>query len=332
MLPSSAARSRVIWAFAFIALVAVSIVHLASGTSVWLGPSTLAKALFGQGDPGTVVIVQSIRAPRLVACWLSGAILGGIGAVFQAVFRNPLAEPYVVGVSSGAALGGVTVVLAGFASAASGLGLMGGALVGGLLLLALVLAIGRTRVDPMHLLLAGVALGAMISGLVTVMLVTGGQDTNRVVGWLFGATDRAMPTQLYVIAAAGVLGLAWILRNARKLDALALGDTDAHSLGLSVAVWRGRFLGVGSVLTSLVVGAVGVIGFVGLIAPHAARRLTPGDSRATILAATVLGAFLLTAADLIAQRATGVIAVPVGAMTAILGAPLMVGLLRRSAL
>lgn len=331
--PGNRIRS-VVGALAFVLLPLV--LHVAIGSSVWLSPASLLRALVAGpngADESLAAIVWTLRLPRALTCVLTGAILGSCGAVFQVVFRNPLAEPYVVGVSSGAAAGGAIATVVGFSTALGGLGLMVSAVLGGLFTFALVLAIARAGKlrSLTGLLLAGVVVGALIGGLLTVVLIVAGQDSNRVLMWLFGSTSSARWGSVAWLVVASAAMLAVFLFYARALNALALGSEAAASLGVNVERARGHLLFAGCAAASCAVGATGIIGFLGLVAPHIARQAAGPDARLAVPLSGLIGGALLLLADILAQRVAGVIELPVGAVTAVLGAPMLLVLLRRFA-
>jgi iron complex transport system permease protein len=320
-----------LWVIAALAGLALAL-HIGVGSAVLAHPAEVLRAILqgpGADDPLSS-IVWDIRMPRAIGCALVGALLGAVGAAFQALFRNPLAEPYVIGVSSGAAAGGVLALVAGFGAMAAGLGLMGAAFLGGLGALLLVMSFARRRgvLSVPRLLLAGVVIGAMLAALTTLILLAGGEDANRVLRWLLGSTTPMFWNR--IVFMLGVLAIGgWVLYVAgRHLNAYSIGEEHARLLGVDTARLVRRTLVAGTAMAAVAVGATGIIGFLGLVAPHLARRIVGADARATLPAATLTGAALLLAADLVAQRAVPGVEVPVGAVTAILGAPALVILLR----
>lgn len=308
---------------AALAMVFAFLAHLALGGSLWYPPTEVARALFGQGSPETLTVVLELRMPRALAALGVGLGLGATGAAFQALFRNPLAEPYVVGVSSGAAVGGTLMILLGWAGAA---GTMVGSVAGGILVLVAVLALAQ-RGD--RVVVAGIVAASALSGLLTANLVAAGEDSNQVLRWLLGSTtpmDYARAGTVTVAAVVGGLVLWW---NGRQLNALKTGEQSAERLGVDVVRATRTVVGVGGTLASLAVGAAGIVGFVGLAAPHIARGLVGHDERRALPTSACLGAVLLLLADVVAQRALPVGELPLGAVTAVLGAPVVYVLLRR---
>ncbi|RYG33343.1 iron ABC transporter permease, partial [bacterium] len=211
-------------------------VHLASGSSGMLSIGQVLSELFrGPGHEGTAnAIVWDIRLPRLLVAGLSGVSLGAVGATFQALFRNPLADPYVVGVSSGAAVGSALAVSLGFGAASFGLGVVGAGLVTGLASLGLVRALAYRRgvVEMATLLLAGVTVSALLSALLSLILLLAGQDSGRVLAFLLGHTSDANWPRALALLPFALFGTLWLSRQGKRLNALAMGETTARRLGV----------------------------------------------------------------------------------------------------
>ena len=264
---------------------------------------------------------------------LVGALLGATGSAFQALLRNPLADPFVLGVSGGAAVGGSAALALGFAS---GLATVAPGFVGGMLALALVygLATRRGVVDASGLILGGSVVGSLLSSVLTLVLLGAGKDTNVVLYWLLGSTVDADWPRAALLLGALLLGLPTLVLQSRRLNALALGHDAARRLGADPVVLTRTVLLAGGLMTAATVGTVGIVGFLGLVAPHLARRALGVDWRWSLPGAALVGSLLLVLADLVAQRLlpafgrTG-LELPVGAVTSLLGAPTLLALLRR---
>lgn len=314
-----------------VAALAVLLARIGSGTT-WIAPSDVLREIF-QGDTGERlnVIVWRIRLPESLTCVLVGAILGMVGSAFQALFRNPLADPYIVGVSSGAAVGGAVALVAGIGAAWAGLGMMACAFGGGLFALLAVFQLARRRgvVDVTALLLAGVVLGALLSAVLMLVLLASGRDTNQVLRWLMGSTSPAHWNRVALLAGALAVGGLALVRETRALNAFAVEETSAQRLGVDTEHLKRTVLLAGTAMTAVAVGSVGIIGFLGLVSPHIARRLTGVDWRWSMMASGLVGAALLAAADIVARRATPD-GIPVGIVTALLGAPFLIVLMRRA--
>jgi iron complex transport system permease protein len=293
--------------------------YIALGGSVPLSLVEVVRQLFlgDTGEAGPNAILWRVRLPRAVACGLVGAMLGAVGCSFQALFRNPLADPYVVGVSSGAAVGGTLAVLLGWEQ---GLAQPALAFVFGLGALGLVMAIGRKAGSgSSSLLLAGVVTGAMLAAWVTLNLSLAGQDSGRVLRWLLGSTTPMFWDRVAWLAVVCV---------SRKLNAVAVSEFMAARQGVDTARVGRIVLIVGAAMVAATVGMVGMIGFVGLVAPHIARRIFGSDLRTTLPGSALIGALLLMAADVAAQRIQPGTELPLGAVTAVLGAPFLLVLLK----
>lgn len=282
-------------------------------------------------------IVWDTRLPRAVMCLLIGALLGVVGSAFQALLRNPLADPYIIGVSSGAAVGGSLALVLGIGTFAGGLGMDLAGFVTGLLTLAFVYALSRRRgvVDVRTLLLAGVVTGSLLSALQSLILLACGKDENQILRWLLGNTAMATWPKTAMLSVALIVGASVLMRQSRKLNAFALGGETAQRLGVDVPHLTRIVLVCGAAMTAAAVGAAGIVGFVGLVAPHIARRLMGVDWRWSLPGSLFIGSGLLLASDLIAQRAlstlTGTVGleIPVGVVTALVGAPSLLILLRQ---
>ncbi|MEW2577288.1 FecCD family ABC transporter permease [Streptomyces syringium] len=298
---------------------------------VW---SAVARGVSGgEPVPGTQdLIVWQLRVPRALLAAVVGAGLGLVGTAVQALVRNPLADPYLLGISSGASLGAVAaIVLGAGAGGLLGLGLSSAAFAGALASFALVWAMARRGggFSPLRLVLAGVGIGQFLSGFTHYLVLQAGDDqqTHGVLFWLMGSLGGAQWSGLALPAAAVLLALAALLARARALNALLMGDETAASLGVEVARLRRELFVVTSVLTGVLVSVSGAIGFVGLMVPHACRMVVGGDHRRLLPVAALFGAVLLVVVDLVARTALPDQELPVGVVTALIGAPTLLYLL-----
>jgi len=302
--------------------------------AVGLGPGEIAGALVGRGEPAAVTIVRELRLPRGVLAALVGGALALAGAVFQALLRNPLADPYVLGVSSGAGVGAVVTIALGLA-AASRWAIPAGALVGALGAIVLVLRIGTSvgrRPDVRILLLAGVVAGTFFNACILLVLSLVEIEAFRAaMFWMMGGLAGATWWNVGLLAAVTVPAGAAVVALARPFDLLAVGEESAETLGTPVpAVQRGAYLAA-SLLTAGAVVVAGGIGFVGLIVPHAVRMAWGGDHRFLLPAAFLAGAAFLPLADAVARLALAPSELPLGVVTAFVGVPFFLVLLRRQA-
>ncbi|GHF38130.1 ABC transporter permease [Streptomyces mashuensis] len=300
---------------------------------VW---SAVVRGVSGQdAAPGTQdLIVWRLRVPRALLAAVVGAGLGLVGTAAQALVRNPLADPYLLGISSGASLGAVAALVLGLgAGGALGLGLSAAAFAGALASFALVWAVARRGggFRPLRLVLAGVGIGQFLSGFTHYLVLQAGdeQQTHSALFWLMGSLGGAQWATLALPSAAVVLGALALQAKARALNALLMGDETAAALGVDVARLRRVLFVVTSLLTGVLVSVSGAIGFVGLMVPHACRMVVGGDHRRLLPVAGLFGAVLLVVVDLVARTALTDQELPVGVVTSLIGAPALLYLLDR---
>jgi iron complex transport system permease protein len=286
----------------------------------------------GSAERPSAEIVWQIRLPRVVLAALVGAGLASAGALLQALLHNPLADPYVLGISGGAALGGVLALALGLGAGIAAFSVPVFAFAGALASTALLWAIaGAGGRAPAHsLLLTGVVFNAFASSLI--VFATSIADLSRVTGvflWLIGSIRLVEPWQLGGVAALLALGLGVGLYHAHALNLLSQGDEVATHLGADVPRARRALLLAASLMIGASVAVSGLIGFVGLIAPHLLRMLRGADHRWLVPASALLGAAFLALADSLARTLLAPNELPVGALTALVGGPLFLVLLRR---
>lgn len=311
---------------------AAAVVDLLVGRARLPVGDVLDALLRGEGSPTTVDIVRLDRAPRVALGLAVGAALAVAGTLFQALLRNPLADPYIVGVGPGALLGAAVAgalglagrTVAGLSAAAAG------AFVGAVAAAALVLGVAgrRGRDAGPRLLLAGVAVGAFVTAVATWALYVENESWQDAVRWLLGSLAFADGPRVRLAAGATLLLLALAWRWARDLDALALGEESARLSGVDVGRVVTGLAAAACLLVAAAVATAGLVGFVGLVVPHAARRLVGPTHRGLLPVAALLGGGLLVLADAAARSART--EVPVGVVTALLGAPVFAVLLRRA--
>ncbi|ESP89859.1 vitamin B12 ABC transporter permease BtuC [Candidatus Halobonum tyrrellensis] len=272
-------------------------------------------------------IVMRVRLPRILLGALVGTALAAAGTVMQGFFRNPMADPSIVGVSSGAAVGAVFAIVSPLALP-FGLGLQGaafaGALAAGFGVYLIATRDGRTPVAT--LLLAGVAVQTLLGAAVSFLLLRSGESMRRIVYWLMGHLDGASWGDVTGLALVVPVLVVVLFAYARDLNVLLLGESDAGALGVNVARSKRGLLAVSSVLTAAAVAVSGVIGFVGLVVPHALRLVVGPDHRILLPTSALAGGSFLVAADTLAR--SGAAEVPVGIVTAAAGAPFFLYLLR----
>ncbi|MDP2786729.1 MAG: iron ABC transporter permease [Pseudomonadota bacterium] len=320
-------RALLVLALLAIAAAASLLLSLAVG-SVALSPGAVWAALCGEGDGMAVEVVRSLRLPRALSAFACGGLLALAGALMQVLLRNPLADPYVLGISGGAAVGALAAMLLGMSA---NLGLEAAAFVGALAAMWLVfgLARGDGSWTQTRLLLTGVIVAAGCGAAVALMLsLAPEQQLRGMLFWLMGdASQAGEPMPVLLILAAGLLVAMFF---ARELNLLTRGPLLAATLGANVARLRLVLYFLASLLTAAAVTSVGSIGFVGLVVPHLVRLALGNDQRLLLPAATLAGAALLTLADTLARTVIAPQQLPVGVLTALLGVPVFLFLLARA--
>lgn len=297
-----------------------------------LSPAELWSALARADEGPARAILLSVRLPRVVAGALVGASLGVSGALFQALLRNPLAEPYLLGVQAGAALGAVSAITFGL-SAFGSLTLPLAAFGGGLLAIAVVFRVawGVGRLDTRILLLAGVVASAFFAACVMLLLTfASARSLQAAIFWTMGSLGEASWRGAAVLAAYALPAAAVAAGLGRHLDALALGEETAAHLGTEVERVKRLAYALASFLAAAAVSVAGVIGFVGLVVPHAVRLVWGAQHRRLVPLSFLGGAALLVAADTAARTAAAPLEIPVGVVMAFVGVPFFLFLLRRS--
>ncbi|MFF7178238.1 iron chelate uptake ABC transporter family permease subunit [Streptomyces sp. NPDC008121] len=279
-------------------------------------------------------IVLDVRAPRVLLGAVTGAGLAVVGAAMQALVRNPLAEPYLLGVSSGASLGAVAVIVFGV-SLFGPVSLSVAAFAGALLTLLLVYTTARSggRITSVRLVLSGVAFASVLTAVMDVLLLTSdrGNEARAVLAWTLGGLGGVQWATLWLPGAALALGVAVLLTRARSLNLLLAGEEAASTMGLDVARFRARTFVLLSLVTGVLVAAAGPIGFVGLMMPHTVRLFVGGDHRRVLPTAALGGAVFLIWADIAARTVAAPMEIPVGVLTALCGGPFFLWLMRRDA-
>jgi iron complex transport system permease protein len=302
--------------------VAVCLASLLNGGSGISGRQAIA-ALLGAGDEVARNVMMEVRLPRLLAAFGVGGLLALAGVLLQALFRNPLADSYVLGVSGGAAVGALLAMIAG----AAAVGVQSASVAGALAAVAVVYLLARGG-GTSRLLLTGVVTASACGAFVSVLLAVA--DSGRLRGmvfWLAGDLGWALSPWSSVLAA--MLAAALALLIARPLNVLAAGELRARSVGLQIEVWRVVLFIACATLTAIAVISAGTVGFVGLITPHAIRlSFRTSDHRVVAPASVILGGTILAAADLVARTVASPRQLPVGAIMALVGAPIFIALLR----
>jgi iron complex transport system permease protein len=320
-------------------LVAAVLVAVGVG-AVWIAPTTTIRLVawkVGLADPPSGVppfveiILFQLRIPRVLLAVVVGSALATAGAVFQALFRNPLADPAIIGVSSGAALGAVVAMLLTGGAFAGGLVIPAAAFLGALATGLLVYRLARLgpAVQVATLLLAGIAVAALLSAVMALLLTYSGERIRSIYFWLLGGLSARSWESLAAAAPLALLGVAAALSTSGHLNLMALGEERAAQLGLEVERFKRTALATGALLAGAAVAVAGVIGFVGLMTPHLLRLVLGADHRRLLPASVLGGALFMVLADLAARTVRAPEEIPVGAVTALLGGPFFLYLLRR---
>lgn len=277
-------------------------------------------------DPIHENIILSIRLPRVWLAIITGMALSVVGVVLQALLRNPLADPYIIGVSSGAALGATLAIAPGLISLISPLGFLGAVIT-----MFLVYNLAKTghKIPTYTLLLAGVIVGAFFFALITLVTALTGEDMHQIVFWLMGNLSETNVLLIIIASLMGLAGITIVYLFARDLNLISIGEESAQHLGVAVETVKKILFIMASLITGAVVAITGLIGFVGLIIPHIMRLLVGPDHRILIITSVLAGGIFLVLADLLARTIISPMEIPVGVITAMVGGPFFLFLLKR---
>lgn len=337
---SRRSRYRLLMVALTAALLAVLLLATAVGAA-GLTPKEVTKALVSLVAPGSVDpagypswaprLLRDLRLPRIIMALVAGVALSTAGATFQGVFRNPLAEPYLLGVSAGAALGATIAILWSPLAVLGVFGLPALAFIGAITAAFLVyeLATFSGETSSASLLLSGVAVGSTFTAMLSLLMVATQYDLRTVVVWLMGGLTTASWTKVKVAAPLVALGVAAMLAHAPRLNLMLMGESRAEELGVDAHRTRRNLLVIASLTTAAAVAFTGLIGFVGLMVPHIVRLLLGPDHRYLLPACGLFGALFLLLADTFARTALSPAEIPVGIITAFVGGPFFLYLLRK---
>lgn len=284
-------------------------------------------------DATTAAIISEVRLPRVLLASLVGSVLATAGGAYQATFRNPLADPFLLGAAAGAGLG-VTIALSGTTSQLgdSGVVVTAAAFVGAMIAVGLAYLLGTSAGERSgaSLILAGVAVAALFSAVQNLLLQQDDEAIRDVYAWLLGRFNVAGWSEIRLLLPTAAVTLAILVGAGRRLDLLALGDDEAHALGVNAGRLRLLVVSAATLATAAAVAVSGLIGFVGIVVPHMIRLRVGPSYRRILPLAVVLGAPFLCLADLLARTLLSPAEIPIGVITAIAGAPFFLYLLRRS--
>lgn len=313
-------------------LLATILLSLAIG-SVFIPPAELWKILRGVGEETFSVIVWNIRLPRTVLIALAGAALGGSGAAYQGLFRNPLADPFLIGVASGAGLGAVIAMSIQWPYSFWGLmAIPLAAFLAALLTVIVVYQLARvgSTVPTTNLILAGVAFSSFATSLTSFLMIRSTSEVRRALGWLLGGISLAGWDSVLSLIPYLVIGFGGLLLSGHALNLMQFGDDQAQQMGLNVGRARAIILAAASLTTAAAVAFAGIIGFIGLVVPHIVRMWFGADYRRVLPLSILGGASALLISDVIARVVIAPQELPVGIVTALAGAPFFLWVLRRA--
>jgi iron complex transport system permease protein len=316
----------------FLLLLLALILSLAIG-SVSLSPAQLWAALTGHGTETSRTILWAIRLPRTVLIALTGMALSGSGATYQGLFRNPLADPFLIGVASGAGLGAVIAMSINWPYSFWGLlAIPMAAFIAALLTVFIVYSLARVgrTVPTTNLILAGVAFSSFATSLTSFLMLRSTNEIRRALGWLMGGASQSDWTAIIAIAPYLFIGLGVLVVSGQTLNLMQFGDEQAQQLGLNVTRAKTILLISASLATAAAVAFSGIIGFIGLIVPHVMRLWWGADYRRLIPLSIISGATALLISDIVARVVLAPQEIPVGIVTALVGAPFFLWVLRRA--
>ncbi len=313
----------------FVLIAGVSFFSILTG-SAEPGLRKLVKLLSGGASMETYTIFVYLRLPRIIFAIFIGAVLSVCGAGFQALLKNPLAEPYLLGISSGAAVGAIISMALGFGGGSVFQSLA--AFFGGLLTIAVVYSISKYEgsIDTYRMILGGVIINAFLSGFILFFLSTGdSRDLHTILFWMMGDLGMNGLNTAFVIIIPSIIGVGILLYLSNDLNLLMMDETTAKAMGVRVERIKFIVFVLASLLTGIAVAAGGVIGFVGLIVPHAVRLVFGSDNRFVLPLSALTGSLFLLIADLAARTLMSPEVIPIGVVTAFIGTPCFIFLLLR---
>lgn len=282
--------------------------------------------------PAHIFIVENVRLPRILLSASVGGMLAVIGTVFQALFKNPMADPYVMGVSSGAAFGATLGIVFGLGISFTGMSLVSMmAFVGAMVTMLVVytLASAGGKISTTGILLAGIVVNALLSSLISLIMIIYHNEIDRIVTWTMGSFNAASWDHIKLIIIPMIIGVAYMISLSRELNTLNLSDEDAKNMGVDVERLKKTALVIASLLAAFSVSVSGIIGFVGLIVPHFFRMIFGSDHRILLPVSFIGGALFMLICDTLARSVLPNMEIPVGIITSIIGGPFFLMLLHK---
>ncbi len=316
----------------FLAILVIGFIGLNFG-AIAIQPKKIFSILWHhKTDDSLGLIIWELRIPRLIMAMLTGMTLSTVGGAFQGILRNPLADPYILGVSAGAAVGACSALALQYVI---GIYLVSFlpffALMGALVSITLVYLLSRKKsyLPMSDLLLAGVAVNFFFSAIITLLLAISKREIRSMLFWLMGDLSTSSWNNIYIIILPVFLGTILLISTSLELNAMALGEEEALHLGVLTEKLRLKIFFIGSVMIAIVVSFTGLIGFVGLVIPHIARLLAGPDHRIMLPVSALAGSVFLIICDTIARTIIAPTEIPIGVVTALIGSPIFIHLLRR---
>lgn len=280
-----------------------------------------------------IFIVLSIRLPRILLAALVGSVLAVVGSSYQAIFKNPMADPYVMGVSSGAAFGATIGIVLGINKGILGFGITSiFAFVGALITTMIVYNLARTgnKISTTSILLAGIVMSSILSSGISIMMIFNHDELASIISWTMGSFNGASWKQIGIIVVPIIAGLVFLISLSKEMNAIVVGEEDAQNMGVNVERVKKMILVTASLLSACVVSVSGIIGFVGIIVPHLFRLLFGADHKVLLPVSAIGGGIFLLVSDTLARTIVSGVEIPVGIITSIFGGPFFLYLLKRS--
>lgn len=275
-------------------------------------------------------IVMNLRVPRVLLSIFVGSLLAGSGAVYQSVFRNPMADPFILGISSGAAVGAALSMVFGFNIPALGIGSVSvSAFLGALLTTFLVYKIATKgkKTSILTLILTGIAISYLLSAFLSLLITFNREELERIVFWIYGSFSVSSWSEVKIVFPIFIITSIFLLFKGRVLNVMTFGEDTAKSLGVNIRKERFILLFITSIATAIAVSVSGIIGFVGLVIPHIVRLINGPDNRSLIPFSMIIGAIFLLICDAIARTALPPMEIPIGIITSLFGAPYFIYLI-----
>lgn len=280
-----------------------------------------------------IFIVLNIRLPRVLLSTIVGSVLAIVGTSYQAIFKNPMADPYVMGVSSGAAFGATLGILLKLNVGILGFGITSIlAFIGALVTTIIVYSLARTgnKISTTSILLAGIVMSSILSSGISIMMILNHDELARIISWTMGSFNGASWEQIGIIIIPVILGIVFLLSLSREMNAIVLGEEDAQNIGVEVERVKKLILIIASLLSACVVSVSGIIGFVGIIVPHLFRLIFGADHRMILPVSAIGGGIFLLLSDTLARTIVPGVEIPVGVITSLFGGPFFLYLLKKS--